>query len=896
MILHKIGVSHWRSLLDEVTLGPFSEQLNVIHAPNGTGKSSLFEAMRRALFDAHNVSGTDIAAVRPWGRDLSPSVFVEFSENGATYRVEKTFLSGASAKLLQLENGKFQPLADSRNADSRIREILSADAPGRGLSKQEHWGLAQILWAPQGDLQLQSISGSAAERLRSALGVQISGDSGGRLEDLIKERFQTYFTPSGTGYRKGKNAAPIISLQERRDAAQSALATLREKQEAFEEASHRVEDARHRRSQAKNEAEALRDTVKRSRAEAERFEKLQSEKKLKREAEALAKQRYETISETIEQIAKAREEIASLTQAIEKASQRQNELEEEVANAKKKLETCRSSRETARGKRSRSAELQKKIEAARDYLSCRSNSDDLAKRLDKLGELQKNLAALKKQRSEIVAPDAETISDLRKWLGKRDAAKAALAASQIHLTLTPEQPIEVRNLTDDSKARADSVKPLTLSGDELVEIEVTGFGRIRASGPEGGAEEHRQAIAKAEASIDKLSQPFGQSDPDALQLLREKAEQSNRDIKNLNTQIFDILGADTADQLAQKQNELSARLSGFETTYPDWKNQSPVVSELQTRFETLNDEITSEIQKAEDAFDTQQTALATAEKQLGELSAQLKADQRSHQSAEERLQALSKDKLTDPEREKAKSDALMEWQAAKQKADEAETELASIPGDPSKDLEKLEKQRTALEESEEKARDEEKTAEGQLQVLAAEGTYSKLTQCEEELADLEERILRENVRTEAVRLLHDTLAACKSAVIASIAAPVERAASRMLSRVVGPRLGNLRLTQDFVPEAVAPERSESPVAITNLSGGEQEQLFLAARLALATVLAKDQRQLVVLDDVLNATDSGRHARILNLLEESSDHLQIIILTCHPERYRALDTAEYFELR
>ncbi len=52
----------------------------------------------------------------------------------------------------------------------------------------------------------------------------------------------------------------------------------------------------------------------------------------------------------------------------------------------------------------------------------------------------------------------------------------------------------------------------------------------------------------------------------------------------------------------------------------------------------------------------------------------------------------------------------------------------------------------------------------------------------------------------------------------------------------------------------------------------------------------------MLDDVLNATDSGRHARILNLLEESSNHLQIIILTCHPERYRALDTAEVFELK
>jgi uncharacterized protein YhaN len=86
------------------------------------------------------------------------------------------------------------------------------------------------------------------------------------------------------------------------------------------------------------------------------------------------------------------------------------------------------------------------------------------------------------------------------------------------------------------------------------------------------------------------------------------------------------------------------------------------------------------------------------------------------------------------------------------------------------------------------------------------------------------------------------------------------------------------------------------VLLHNLSGGEQEQLYLVARLALAEVLAKHQRQLVVLDDVLNATDSGRLARLLNLMEEVSDRLQIIILTCHPERYRALEGAEFFELK
>ena len=39
----------------------------------------------------------------------------------------------------------------------------------------------------------------------------------------------------------------------------------------------------------------------------------------------------------------------------------------------------------------------------------------------------------------------------------------------------------------------------------------------------------------------------------------------------------------------------------------------------------------------------------------------------------------------------------------------------------------------------------------------------------------------------------------------------------------------------------------------NLSGGEQEQLFLIIRLALGQVLAKEERQLVVLDDAVSYT-------------------------------------------
>ncbi len=56
---------------------------------------------------------------------------------------------------------------------------------GRGLSKPEHWGLAEVLCVPQGSLNLDSLSSSVTENLRAALGVQLSDDEISRLFRIL---------------------------------------------------------------------------------------------------------------------------------------------------------------------------------------------------------------------------------------------------------------------------------------------------------------------------------------------------------------------------------------------------------------------------------------------------------------------------------------------------------------------------------------------------------------------------------------------------------------------------------------------------------------------------------------------------------------------------------------
>ena len=156
-------------------------------------------------------------------------------------------------------------------------------------------------------------------------------------------------------------------------------------------------------------------------------------------------------------------------------------------------------------------------------------------------------------------------------------------------------------------------------------------------------------------------------------------------------------------------------------------------------------------------------------------------------------------------------------------------------------------------------------------------------------------IAGEELHANAVSLLHNTIELCRKKALTAIAGPVENMATRTMHRIAGTRFKHVHLAETFQPEGVDPKFTETPVSIDELSGGEKEQTYLAVRLALAEVLSREERQLVVLDDILTATDTGRLARILTILEEESRHLQIVILTCHPERYRGMKDVEFFDL-
>ncbi|MGE4095528.1 MAG: hypothetical protein AB7G75_32340, partial [Candidatus Binatia bacterium] len=896
MILRSIRVAGWRCFVNPVCVGPFSDNLNVLHAPNATGKSTLFEALLRGLLDSHRVTGQEVEALRPWGRSLAPVVTVEFAHGGTNYRLTKRFLERPFSDLARQEDGHFVRLAEDEAADQQVREILSHNPPGRGLARPENWGLAQILWAPQGDLAFTKLSGDVVADIREFLGVQISGPGAGRLEEQIEDAYLQIYTPGGK-LRAGRDAPAVVRLRDQLQQAIAQQSHAWEQQQAFEDAARKVEDLRAQRTQVKRDAEALVKALTEARSDAEFYMALLADKRERAGQVESTEIQYRTLKERIEAIREAQKELREARETLVRLqadlplwAREVEKCETEAAQEKSRLENIRTGREAVE-------EARQKADLARHYLDTKVKTEELRQHLRRIRQAEKVLTQCRKERGEVVAPDTRTLRAIRKAARERDAAQIHLEAALITLEIVPEKAgsLEIVAGEETGTRVLTPGRSTEIKGAPEVVVEVCSIGRLRARGPAGSVEELRAERDRAVRHLSELSRGFGTMSLEELEALQEKARELDKQVAAAETQLATLLADESVEKIEQEYSRMTAILEEILVARPEWRETPPDLSGLITSADEIRRSFMTAVDEAETTWESAQNAFTVANKKKNELDVRLGETERQQRSLETRIADLSSNGKTNEEREVELKKLALAWDAATTALEAVETKLQTYGEDPRAAITKLEKQLRNAEEEATKALEAEKSEEGRLGYLSIQGSYSTLVQAEEEIATLRDDVAREELRINAVRLLHDTVTQCRAEALAAIVGPVQQAATRTLQRIAGGRLGGIQLGETFEPAYLLPQLAEMPVRLDDVSGGEREQTYLATRLALAEVLAKEERQLVVFDDVLTATDTGRLARILTVLEEAAQRLQVLIITCHPERYRGLDEAQFFDL-
>ena len=141
-------------------------------------------------------------------------------------------------------------------------------------------------------------------------------------------------------------------------------------------------------------------------------------------------------------------------------------------------------------------------------------------------------------------------------------------------------------------------------------------------------------------------------------------------------------------------------------------------------------------------------------------------------------------------------------------------------------------------------------------------------------------------RATAARTLFETFRAKRDAARAAYVEPLREKIER-LGRFFG---GDFAVEIDETLAIKSRTLDGVAIPFDDLSAGAREQLGLISRIASAMVVAEDEGVPVILDDALGHTDAERLDEMAALLELAGRTMQVILLSCAPERYRGLSAA------
>jgi regulator of replication initiation timing len=901
MILRSLRLEGLGCFADPVAIGPFTPGVNILHAPNGTGKTTLFRSVGLGLLEGHRSKTAELQALRPWGYRLTPQVSLEFEHSERGYRLRKRFLDTASTHLERRQGDVWTAFAQGDSADDFLRELLLSDSDRARFTKQESWGLAQVLWATQGELILPKFAPKVIEYIHASIGAQIAVQDSG-IEARIENEYLKYFSPTRGKLKSGKDAAPQLRHASERDRLVGEKQTAEDLLRQFEMTSSAVEQMRRGLAALFSKKQALALEQNKLRQSVEQYRILESQKKERSARRDAAQSKQKVLRDRIEAIQGCRRQVSEFESALARTAEmlpshraNVNGLLGSLSEAERVLAAAVEAEEQARG-----AALV--AQDAQEYVRLLDDRSTLSERLKRIAEAQAQIAAARAKKAGIVAPSDAEVRQLRDLLERETDLRRQLELARVTSAFVPSQDLELTVLVGEKPGdlACPSGSTISLAGAPNLSFVITGVGHFDVNGPVTNYNQIERDLEQERLALSALSRQFDTTDLEILEARRQAHALLNSEIQQAGKALSELLAGQTEAAIRNNYAELANRSDQIKATDPAWGESLPDAAALTNHANQYMASARSERNSAEIAERTARLALSTAEIELGNLEATQKAQEEGLQNSKNMLAQRLLDGVTDQQRHTDLDDAVLEYDSCRLALEEAETKLRAFPEDPTTALDRIEKELASVEHSLKQAERTLLQTETNLSGLMDRHPYGQLAEISEHLSAVESELNREKCHTDAIALLRNTLIEVKAEMMKTIAAPVEKAATQYLEQICARPLAEIRLTHSLAAENVAPiQLSDCPdnlVELDRLSGGEREQVFLCTRLALAAELARKERQMVVLDDVLTCTDGERLPRICDLLGQLADRLQIILLTCHPERFDRLTGANRIDLR
>lgn len=864
-----------------------SEGVTVIEGPNEVGKSSLAEAID-LLFDFPDHSADQrVRAVQRVDADLGAEVEAELTVGPYHLAYRKRWHKQPETTLRVLAPGHEQ--LSGRQAHDRVKAILGESidpALWKALRYQQGVGIAQAALGDSPSL-LTALDAAAAGK----------GDGGeGEAEDLWskvgKER-ERYFTAGG------KANAARTRLDGQVEAGRGEVARLTRELNELEVA---AEEHRRLRLELAQLTVRRADQEKIVQERGAEWGRLQEQQQ---EVERLAVEAERAVN-LAEKAGAAQQERLGLIEQLRLAGETRAELAERAQREAPGLEAAAAAVAEARGRREeargahRSAE-QGELLARRDldYFRELFNLEMLAERWGRVEEAERQQAEAQAF-LEHCRIDPAKLEEIEQAFLAVATARAGLRAESASVRVEALGPTELEVDGEERSLAAGEVVEAAVAGS--LEIVLPGQVRVTVT---GGARtlEAEQQVVDAEERLQGLFAAAGVSGDGALAKARE-LERGRRSAELTAEQAAKALQENLRDLtpqvLAEKIEHARSRIEGHQAERP----AGPPMPASREDAQAASEQAATHLRLAKEATEQRDRELELAEEALRQVqNASVEREIRA-QAAEEAVQAREKElaEKRGTADDAQLASALVDAGKAADAAGAAHRTAAEglKAHNPEEVSALLENARAVLINMEQSRREAELELSGVKRLLdfkGETGLHDQLDLAQSKLLLVEREKEHTDRRAQAADLLYRTLGKHRDAAKRAYVAPFREQLEGFGRIVFG---GDFSIELDHEDLRVV-NRTLGGVTVPyeSLSMGAKEQLSLIARLACAVLVSRpeaaDGGVPVIIDDALGNSDPARLERLGAILSLAGRQVQVIVLTCTPDRYRNVGSATVIKL-
>ena len=885
---------------EDVTVD-FHEQLSVIGGANEAGKSTLMEAIHRALFVPAKGQQEVHRNMSRAGATDKPAVELAFEHQGRVYDLHKVFGGNSGYSVTLRERG--QTGLTDEEAESKLREITGAEVPrGKRLSEdiaRKPWSHLWVWQGASGAAPTEFIEGTTEQLVnltsQGAGSVLMSG-----LDSRLAAKFRAEHEAAFTKANKPKAGTAHAQALEGRGTCQERVAQLRERVGRLEGAARQHAEAKRRLAGTKPKLDEAREGLKQVESDLATAENKRLE--LERDEQA-ARQLDGDVRRLAEDAAKLKTWDATMARTRERLDGDDRAAEHSRATAAAESDVQARQGDVKR-LRERLPAIAAQQAGAEAYVASFRAQHRLASaktdhaRIERLRDEREVVRAKLQQLPEVTSAQADA---LRERSQQHAVAEAQLNATASTLTfvagaggLTVDgdriAPGETRHLTQESTLRY---------GDDL-ELRLTVPDNADWTARRQHLTEQREALRAEIARHLVDGQPA--ADVDALAAAARQREALLEEDKRAQRLIAEEQPDSVLQALQQAEREAAetsariAQVATIEVPPADLEAATALAQDLAQQYTDRDTAVSA----AAEALQRADTLLKSARDREAAYAKTRRADEDEFKLAEALRQNLLAGFGGSAEAfGQALSAREAERDAAERKLARTREAFVALEVDLLQTRrERLQAQVRRYGQDIQHANDQQQQALGQMQPDGEADPFTELREAEEQLATTEAECARHARESGASALLHELFKAELDAANERVTQPLAERVELYLRHVHRGAKIQLRYRDSAFTEfyLYRPELNPEPEAFSALSGGAREQVAAAVRLATAEILAEDYGGTlpVVFDDAFVNSDRQRVSQVVDMLFYAAQTrgLQIIIGTCDPERYGGIGKVEY----